>query len=326
MGSQLRFSSPQNVLDSALELAIVPSFTKIGFEVRQRLFNWEPIRSVPNRRIIITGANSGLGFAGAKQLVEASAKVTVVARNAERGQRAVEELSSISGANVSLKLADLSSLESVRALADRLIAAGEPIDTLVHNAGALHNPREESVDGNELTLATHVIGPFLLTTLLRDLLAAGDDPRIITMSSGGLYGHGISLPDLQSTDDYSGAKAYSRAKRAQLLLNEKWSEVLEPDGVRVYTMHPGWAATAALSDSLPGFERLVRPLLRTPDQGADTLAWLASEPTAELGNGGFWLDRATRPTHRLRATKSADDKIEPLWREIARLAGVDEPS
>ena len=89
MGSQLRFSSPQNVLDSALELAIVPSFTKIGFEVRRRLFNWEPIRSVPNRRIIITGANSGLGFAGAKQLVEASAKVTVVARNAERGQRAV---------------------------------------------------------------------------------------------------------------------------------------------------------------------------------------------------------------------------------------------
>lgn len=325
MSSELRFSSPRDVLDSALEIAIVPSFTKIGFEARRRLFDWKPIRPVPDRRVIITGANSGLGFAGAKLLANASAKVTIVARNAERGERAAEQISSESGAHVSLELADLSSLESVRALSDRLIAAGDPIDTLVHNAGALHNTRQESVDGNELTLATHVIGPFLMTTLLRELLAAGDDPRIITMASGGLYGQGVALSDLQTNQDYNGTKAYARAKRAQLLLNERWSEVLEEDGVSVYTMHPGWAATAGVSDALPGFERLLRPLLRTPEQGADTLAWLATEPTAQLGNGGFWLDRATRPAHRLRTTKSSDDKIEPIWREITRLAGVDEP-
>lgn len=313
---------PAKLIDTALEAAIVPSFTRIGPTIRNRLFDWQPIRSVPGRRIVITGANSGLGFAGARLLTMAGASVTVVARNVERGTKAVEELNQMAGADVSLEVCDLSSLESVDECAKRLLSKGEQIDTLVHNAGALHNPRQVSVDGIELTLATHVVGPFKLTEMLRPLLRAGDDPRIVTMASGGLYGQGISLSDLQSTRDYTGAKAYARAKRAQLLLSTAWDKILIPEGIESYVMHPGWADTAGVADALPGFGKLVGPLLRSPEQGADTLAWLATQPTIELGSSGFWLDRARRPEHRIPNTKSADQKIDALWEEISAMAGV----
>ena len=313
---------PRKLVDIALEATIAPSFTKIGPAVRGRLFDWEPIRHVPGRRVVITGANSGIGFAGARLLAIAGASVTVVARNVERGTKAVEELNQIAGADVTLEIADLSSLESVEDFANRLLDAGEPIDTLVHNAGALHNPCQESVDGNELTLATHVIGPFKLTEMLRPLLRIGDDPRVVTMASGGLYGQGVSMSDLQTTREYSGTKAYARAKRAQLLLSSKWDEILIPEGIESYVMHPGWVDTAGVADALPGFGKLVGPLLRSPEEGADTLAWLSTQPTAELGSSGFWLDRARRPEHRIPNTKSADRKTDALWQEISELAGV----
>ena len=244
--------NPAKLIDTVLEGAIFPSFTRVGPAVRSRLFEWQPIAHVPGRKIVITGANSGLGFAGAKLLRTAGAQVTVVARNEERGTRAVDELNATDGTDATLQIADLSSLESVEAFANRLLEAGEPIDTLVHNAGALHNPRQESVDGFELTLATHVIGPFKLTEMLRPLLRAGDDPRIITMSSGGMYGQGVSLSDLQTTKDYAGTKAYARAKRAQLLLSKKWAPILSAEGIETYVMHPGWANTAGVADALPG--------------------------------------------------------------------------
>ena len=316
-------SLPVRALDNVLEATIVPSFTKVGPAVRRRLFDWSPIALSPQRRIVITGANSGLGFAGAMLLARAQANITIVARNESRGQAAVDEIKDATGASVALEIGDLSSLASVDALAERLLEAGDPIDTLVHNAGALHNERQQSIDGIELTLATHVVGPFRLTSLLRPLLAAGDDPRIITMASGGLYGQGISMSDLQTTKDYTGTRAYARAKRAQLLLNDLWATELSGDDINVYTMHPGWADTPGVADALPGFGKLLGPLLRSAEEGADTLAWLATEPTSELGNGGFWLDRRRRPEHRLPTTRSADQKADALWKEVARLAGVD---
>ncbi len=314
-------STLRTIADTALEGLVVPSFSRIGPAVRRRLFDWDEIGRVDGRRIVITGANSGLGRAGAELLVKAGAEVVVVARSAERGQRAVDELNAIGDGSAILEIADMSSLESVRQLADRL-RAGPPIDTLVHNAGALLEKRQTSVDGNEITLATHVLGPFALTQALRSTLAGGDDPRIITMASGGLYTQGISLSDLQNEKDYSGTTAYARAKRIQLVLNSRWESILGDEGIGVYTMHPGWAATPGVADALPVFDTVLRPLLRTPEDGADTLAWLATEPTAELGTGGFWLDRARRPEHRLPATKSADQKLDDLWSAIEELAGT----
>lgn len=316
------FTLSPKLIDTMLEATIAPSFTKVGPAIRRRIFEWAPIREVSGRRIVITGANSGLGFAGAALLRKAGATVTVVARNEERGLRALGELNANIGVEAMLEICDLSSLESVTAFANRLLDRGDPIDTLIHNAGALHNPRQESVDGNELTLATHVIGPFRLTEMLRPLLAQGDDPRIVTMASGGLYSQGISLSDIQTTQDYSGTTAYARAKRAQLLLSERWSGVLSPQGIESYVMHPGWADTAGVADALPRFGKLMGPLLRSPEEGADTLAWLATEPTEDLGSGGFWLDRARRPEHRLPSTKSAVQKTDALWKVIADLAGV----
>ncbi len=310
----------RSVTDTALEALVLPSFSRIGPAVRRRLFDWAPIADASGRRIVITGANSGLGRAGAELLVVAGADVVVVARNEARGQAAVDELNALDASgSATLEIGDMSSLESVAALAERLLA-GPPIDVLVHNAGALLEERQESVDGIEITLATHVVGPFALTEALRPSLAKGSDPRIITMASGGLYSQGISLSDLQNEKDYTGTKAYARAKRIQLVTSRRWQEILEPQGISIFTMHPGWAATPGVADALPAFDTVMAPLLRTPEEGADTLAWLATEPTSELGNGGFWLDRGRRPEHRLPKTKDADGKLDEIWSRLEELA------
>ena len=267
----LSVSHPRDVVDALIELAIVPSFTKIGPAIRRRLYDWQPLRDMSGTRVLLTGGNSGLGYAGALAMAELGADVTIVARSAKRGQQAVDEILQRTGATVSLRIGDLSSRESVDALCDDLLSDDEPIDCLVHNAGALHNDRQESVDGIELTLATHVVGPFRMTHRLRPLLARGQDPRIITMASGGLYGQGVSLSDLQTTRDYSGTTAYARAKRAQLLLNERWQSLLAEDAIAVYTMHPGWAATPGVTEALPYFDKVIGPLLRSPEDGAETL-------------------------------------------------------
>lgn len=321
-------------IDAALELLVVPSFTRIGYHLRRRIFDWgEP--NVAGTRVVITGANSGLGFAAAKRLSMLGADVTIVARSPERGQAALEQLVTAAngepaGGRVTLRIADLSSIESVTELASRLEAHGQPIDVLIHNAGSLHSERMVSGDGIELTLATHVVGPFLLTHLLTDLLRRGNDARVITMASGGLYTQAIDLTDLQSEQDYTGAVAYARAKRAQLILNALWAQRLAKHGINVHTIHPGWVDTAGIKDALPGFSSLMRPMLRTPAEGADTMVWLASQQMSSATPGRFWHDRRERPEHRIPRTRpktpqDADLTAGALWGEISRLAGLSSP-
>ncbi len=185
--------------------------------------------------------------------------------------------------------------------------------------------RRETAAGIELTTAVHVVGPFLLTGLLLDRLAATPDARVLTMSSGGMYTAGLSIAGLQMTDDrYKGAEQYARAKRTQVILNEMWAE-RRPD-IRFHALHPGWADTPGVEESLPTFRRIVGPLLRTPEQGIDTLVWLAADDGPPLAHtGAFWHDRRIRPIHKLRSTKRSDTaaRRDQLWEAVADLAGWD---
>ena len=127
---------------------------------------------------------------------------------------------------------------------------------LVNNAGALASERTLSVDGIELTFATNVLGPFLLTNLLLPLLEQSKPARIVNVSSGGMYTQRIHLDDLQMDhEEFDGPTAYARAKRAQVILTELWAERLQDTGVVVHAMHPGWVDT-------PGLEVLAAALLR----------------------------------------------------------------
>jgi NAD(P)-dependent dehydrogenase (short-subunit alcohol dehydrogenase family) len=244
--------------------------------------------------------------------------VCIVGRDPERTERARSEISAASGSAVEADLADLSSLAETAAFAARFATRHDRLDVLVLNAGALTHEYTVTGEGNETTLATHVLSPFLLTRALRPLLEAvgtvardhGRHPAACTPSRS------TSTPSTPEPAAYDGTKAYARCKRAQVVLAEEWTRELLDTGIAVNAMHPGWADTPGLRSALPGFSRVVGPLLRTPEEGADTIVWLAAAPhTADL-TGLFFLDRRPRAKHRLRRTRRPDAAREAarLWR------------
>jgi NAD(P)-dependent dehydrogenase (short-subunit alcohol dehydrogenase family) len=310
-------SPAATLVDWALEASVVGSFTRIGYHARRRLFGWTPLESVrlDGKTAIVTGATSGLGRTAAESLAKLGAHVCIVGRDAQRTERARSEISAAAGSAVEADLADLSSLAETAAVAARFAESHDRLDVLVLNAGALTHEYTATAEGNELTLATHVLSQFFLTRALQPLLEASAPSRVIVVASGGMYTEPLDVDALDPEPAaYDGTKAYARCKRAQVALAEEWTRTLLDTGVTVNVMHPGWADTPGLRTALPGFSRIVGPLLRTPEEGADTIVWLAAAPdTADL-SGLFFLDRQPRAKHRLRRTRRPD---EP--REAARL-------
>jgi dehydrogenase/reductase SDR family member 12 len=196
------------------------------------------------------------------------------------------------------------------------------LDVLIHNAGLLPDARSETAEGHELTLATHVLGPLLLTEQLATVLASAPDPRVILVSSGGMYTQQLPSDDPEYRHGtYRGATAYARSKRIQVaptpILAQRWGA----GGITVASMHPGWADTPGVATSLPGFRRLTAPLLRSPEQGADTIIWLsATAPTPPTGL--FWHDRRPRPEHYLPTTSHTERDRDRVWRFCADAIGV----
>jgi dehydrogenase/reductase SDR family member 12 len=316
------------LVDAAIEGLVAPSFTRIGFEARRRLFGWRSLDSyhLAGRVIAVTGATSGLGRAAAELLARDGATVIAVGRNAEKTARVSAEIRELTGnPDVTAVVADLGDPRAVRLAADQILREHERLDVLIHNAGALTHQRVDTPDGTELTVASQVVGPFLLTCLLLDRLKKSAPARVLTMSSGGMYTAGLTVDHLQmSSDSYNGTKQYALAKRAQVTLNEMWAQRVDQRSVVFHAMHPGWADTPGVQDSLPTFRRVVGPLLRDSDAGADTMVWLAADDGEPLsGTGGFWLDRRVRPTHRSRSTRRSDtpERREELWDWVSRRAG-----
>lgn len=320
------------LIDTALEGLVAPSFTRIGFEARRRIFGWRSLDSynLSGRVIAITGATSGLGRAAAEQLAKGGATVIVVGRNPGKTARVTAEISEVTGnPSVSSTVADLGDFDSVRRAAEQILREHERLDVLIHNAGMLTHQRVETPDGVEATVASQVVGPFLLTCLLLDRLKESAPARVITMSSGGMYTAELTVDHLQmSSDVYNGSKQYALAKRAQVTLNEMWAQRVEERSVVFHAMHPGWADTPGVEESLPTFRKIVGPLLRNAEAGADTMVWLAADDGEPLSStGGFWLDRRVRSTHRLRGTRRSDTaaRRNELWDWVSDRAGCDPP-
>jgi NAD(P)-dependent dehydrogenase (short-subunit alcohol dehydrogenase family) len=202
------------------------------------------------------------------------------------------------------------------------------VDVLVHNAGILASERSETAEGIETTLATHVIGPFLLTSLLIDRLERAREARVIWVSSGGMYGASLNLEDPQwAKRDFDGVRAYAEAKRAQVVLNEILAAKFTSLGISFYAMHPGWADTLGVRHSLPRFWWWMRSRLRTPAQGADSAVWLSVCERVEGMTGLFWFDRRPVPTHLVPWTRDSDDdkrRLLKLCEELAQVAAKEE--
>lgn len=308
------------VVDSLLEAPIAPSFTKIGYQLRSRLEHWTQLTSydLTGRTIVVTGSTSGLGRQAAEQFAHLGAHVVISGRSEAKTLQVRNEIAVRTGsADLSIACADMGDLDQVRAMADQLVATHPRIDVLIHNAGALTGHRTANAAGIEATVASQVLGPFLLTSRLLPVLPEGDPGRVLTMSSGGMYAAELTVANLQMTDaEYRGSEQYARAKRAQVTLNEMWAQRVDRTAVVFHAMHPGWADTPGVEASLPQFRRVMRPLLRTSAEGADTLVWLAADDGEPVRTSGdFWLDRRRRRIHRLPSTRRSDtpQRRQELW-------------
>jgi dehydrogenase/reductase SDR family member 12 len=164
--------------------------------------------------------------------------------------------------------------------------------------------------------ALHVLAPFALTSWLTELLADGAPSRVINVSSGGMYGQRLPAADFQSEQTrYGSKKLYARTKREQVVITELWAQKLAPRRIVVHAMHPGWVDTKGVQEWLPLFRALTRPIIRTPEEGADTIVWLSGAPEALQSTGRFWHDRRPRPTHyRLGASDGDPEDRCRLWR------------
>ncbi len=314
-------------LSLVLDPTLVLSFDRSGFARHAVGFDPDDLAvDLSDRRCLITGANSGIGFETALALADRGAELVLLCRDVARGDAARDAiLERTANRRIAVEKLDVSSLASVREAAARL--AGARIDVLVHNAGVLPGAREETADGLERTFATHVAGPHLLTQLLRPALLRSPDARIVWVSSGGMYTRRLALSDPQwRTRRYDGVLAYAETKRMQVALAECWARELRDTSACVVSMHPGWADTPAVASSLPRFRRVTEAILRSPAQGADTVVWLAAAPREKLEPGGFYFDRAARTKHFLPFTRETARERAALWRMLEKLTRASPPA
>lgn len=323
-------------IDSFLEKTIVPSFSSLGIRIRSRLYPWPELSSycLKGQTVLLTGGTSGIGKAAAKRYAQLGATLVIIARNPDKAQQLVNELQSASGNNdIHRVIADLGQQQEVRTAAIEIADKWPAIDIIAHNAGALFNKRQRAENGTDLSVELMVATPFLLTGLLLDCLTnkpavddtQGQSPnavrtpaRVITMSSGGMYTEPLNASRLEMRDaNYQGASQYARAKRAQVVLNEMWAERVPAEHVVFHALHPGWVRTPGITEALPGFSKVLGPLglLRTPDEGADTLLWLSADACAQKTSGGFWHDRVERDIDMSNKTRKADspEQRTALW-------------
>jgi retinol dehydrogenase-14 len=282
-----------------------------------------PNGGMGGKTALITGGTSGIGKATAVALAAMGADVVVVGRNRERGEAAVGEIKSQSHSeSVELMLADLSAQDEVRGLADTFMERYERLDVLANNAGLVQSKRTETADGIETTLAINHLAPFLLTNLLLDRLKQSAPSRVITVSSEAQRWGDMDFDDLQSTQKYRGFPVYGMTKLANIMFTYELAERLKGTFVTANCLHPGAVGTNFGKNNagpMTLFFRAAKPFMRTPEQGADTLIWLASSPDVEGVSGKYFSDRKEIEAKKIAYDPAARRK---LWEISEDLTGL----
>ncbi|XP_037077462.1 retinol dehydrogenase 12-like [Pollicipes pollicipes] len=290
---------------------------------------WNPMyRSVARldgKTAVITGANSGIGKETARDLGRRGARLILGVRSLERGEEALRELTVGAGGEPLLLQLDLASLESVRCFAAAVRQRESKVHLLINNAGVMACPRAETADGFELQLGTNHLGHFLLTHLLLDQLRAAAPARVINLSSLAHTKGQMYFDDLMLTKDYGDWKAYCQSKLANVLFTRELARRLVGSGVTTYAVHPGVVRTELWRHQGSCMRGLIRPALRTPEQGAQTTLYCALAPELDTVSGRYYADcKETTPSRRARS----DEDAARLWavsEQLVGLSSTDEP-
>jgi NAD(P)-dependent dehydrogenase (short-subunit alcohol dehydrogenase family) len=280
--------------------------------------------TVAGKTILVTGGTSGIGYIAARSLAGMGASVAIVGHHAARARDAAARIQRETGAtNVQALVADLSSLEQVRALAEQVQQRYPRLDVLLNNAGGVFIGRQTTVDGYERTFTINHLAPFLLTNLLLDRLKADAPARIITVSSMAHQGQRIHLDDLnQERRGYSAWRAYGESKLANILFTYALARRLAGSGVTANTLHPGFVATNFARNNGPlwqFFMTLARPFAISPQRGAQTSIYLASSPEVATVSGRYFVK--CKPAHSSSASTDVDAE-EGLWRLSEQMTGL----
>lgn len=292
-------------INQLLDLTIVFSFDRSGF--KRHCPNPLEIVDLSGRHGIVTGASSGIGLAVAKALLQQGMSCQLIGRDLQKLENSFK--SDRSGSNVEYHRLDMTDLKRVYAYS--IDEVNTPVDLLVHNAGDMPLSLTITKDRFEQMFASQVLAPFILTKTLADQGKLNKGCRILFVSSGGMYLQKLDLSDLlfekRSYNKYTG---YANAKRAQVILSglfaKKYPQYL------FSSMHPGWADTPGVRYSMPLFKKLLNKRLRSAEEGADTVLWLATSD--DYPNGKFWFDRKQAKTTILNLNKSSEEEDELLWK------------
>ena len=311
------------ILDGAMDRALVLGYTRIGSGLRR---HWWPADPAPDalvgKRVLVSGATAGIGLEMARAFAGLGATVHVLGRNPEKVRHCVAAIiEGVPGAEVVGEVCDVSDLDAVTAWTTDFANRVPALDGLVHNAGLMPKERFVTPQGHELQLATHILGPHLMTERLLPLLRAARGASVVFVSSGGMYSAPLVVEDLESGHDYNGVRTYARTKRMQVVLADAWAHRMAGTDVKVESMHPGWVDTPGVAEYLPRFRVITRPLLRELADGADTAVWLvATRP--QSGPGHFWHDRAQRPTTFGWQRPENPARVRRFLRQVSALTGT----
>jgi retinol dehydrogenase-14 len=276
------------------------------------------------KSVLVTGGTGGIGKATATGLAALGARVGITGRDLARAEAAAASIRAATGSPaVDVFAADLSAQAGVRRLAAQVLDTYPRLNVLVNNAGGFWAHRHVTADGLERTFALNHLAPFLLTSLLLGRLTASAPARIVTVSSGAHAQGRLDFDDLQGERAYSGQRAYSQSKLANVMFTHELARRLDGTGVTATAAHPGVAATSFGAEDpaahLGIMIRVARPFMKTPAQGALTPIYLASSPEVEGVTGQYFANRRPKTSSKASHDTAAAAR---LWQVSAGLAGL----
>jgi NAD(P)-dependent dehydrogenase (short-subunit alcohol dehydrogenase family) len=288
------------------------------------------MNEMAGKTVLITGATNGIGQAAALELARMGAGLVIVGRSPQKTDSTVQEIRALGQGLVEGLVADLSSMAEVRRMADEYRQRHDRLDVLINNAGAIFASRQLTADGYEMTFAVNHLAYFLLTNLLLDLLIASAPSRIVNVSSRAHEGGKMDFADLQGEKSYGmgGNRAYGQSKLANVMFTYELARRLAGTGVTVNALHPGVVATGFGENTGGAMGAAMRVFHRfslTPEEGADTVVYLASSPEVAGVSGKYWVKRQPVSSSPASYNEAAQKRLWEISTQMTRMEVRDSP-